>query len=119
MNGDCLVTVRTVSELIGFDEAFCPSSMVSIFTDYQHKRLYEPNRLLWSAVIGGVHLQLALDSFMAGNPIQQHQLVQLFVAKIEEVNVAAGHGKGGAGIAVLNSFGQWIFVYNIPERNLL
>lgn len=70
-------------------------------------------------MIGSINFQLALGVFMAGDTVQQHYFIKLFIAKIIKINIRTGHGKGCAGIAVLNSFGQRIFVYHILNGTCL
>ena len=74
--------------------------MICILANYEHKRLH--HRL---AVIGSVDFQFALCALMAGDAVQQHHFIQLFITKVIKINVRAGHGIGRAGIAVLNCFG--------------
>ena len=87
--------------------------MICILANYEHKRLH--HRL---AVIGSVDFQFALCAFMAGDAVQHH-FIQLFITEVIEINVRAGHGIWGAGIAILDRFGQRVFIYHIFERHLL
>ena len=70
-------------------------------------------------MIGSVDFQFALCAFMAGDAVQQHHFIQLFITEVIEINVRAGHGIWGAGIAILDRFGQRVFIYHIFERHLL
>ena len=67
-----------------------------ILANYEHKRLH--HRL---AVIGSVDFQFALCAFMAGDAVQQHHFIQLFIAEVIEINVRAGHGMRGTPAARL------------------
>ena len=91
-----------------------PGCVICILANYEHKRLH--HRL---AVIGSVDFQFALCAFMAGDAVQQHHFIQLFITEVIEINVRAGHGIWGAGIAILDCLGQRVFIYHIFERHLL
>ena len=99
MDNDRFVPVCTIPELIRLDITLHPGSMIGIFTDHQHERLY--NRL---SMVCGIDRQLAPCVFVAGDSVQQHQFVQLLVPKIVEINIGTGDGKWRPGIPILNRF---------------
>ena len=99
MNDNRFLPVRAFPEFIGAYVVFHPHGVIGIFANHQHKGLYDR-----FSVISGINLQLCLCSFMAGNAIRQHHLIQLLVAEIIKIYIGTSHSKGCAGITIFNCF---------------
>ena len=119
MDNDGFIAICAASEFIGTDIFLHPCSVSGIFANNKHKRLHHTQRLVRGAVIHCVHFQFSLSILVTGNAVQQHHFIKLLITEIIKINIRASHSKGRTSIAVLDSLGQRILVYDIFERYLL
>ena len=82
MDDQGFIFILAVTKGIGADVVFHPFCVFRIFADYQHEGL--DFRFL---IVGGIGCQLTFYVFMAGDPIAQHQFIQLFITEIESTDI--------------------------------